>query len=55
MRDLLVRNVNEVLLRKLRQGARDGIHALAAALRKLTRGRRHTAAEALIREGRDQR
>lgn len=78
MADLLVRNVDEALVRKLRQrarekgrsvaeehrqilteallgGSREDIHELAAQLRKLTRGRKHTPAATLIREGRDER
>jgi antitoxin FitA len=78
MPDLLVRNVDEALVRRLRErarasgrsvadehrqilaqallgGAREDIHALAAELRKLTRGRKHTPAVALLREGRDER
>jgi antitoxin FitA len=78
MTDLLVRNVDEALVRRLQQrardsgrsvaeehrqilteallgGARQDVHELAAQLRKLTRGRKHTPAVALIREGRDER
>lgn len=76
--NLLVRDVDEALVRKLRQratangrsvaeehrrileeallgGSREDVHALAATLRKLTRRRRHTPAEVLVREGRDER
>lgn len=78
MPDLLVRNVDAALVRRLQQRARDNgrsiaeehrqilaeallggsredIHELAARLRKLTRGRKHTPAVELIREGRDER
>jgi antitoxin FitA len=78
MPDLLVRDVDEALVRRLQRRARDhgrsvaeehrqiladallggsarDIHELAAQLRKLTRGRKHTPAVALIREGRDER
>ena len=44
-----------ILEEALLGGTREDVHALAATLRKLTRGRPHTAAEALIREGRDER
>ena len=78
MANLHIRDVDEVLVRKLHQRAkangrsaaeehrqilRDAllggnpadIHALAAQLRAMTRGRKHTPAEVLIREGRDSR
>jgi plasmid stability protein len=78
MTNLLVRDVDDALVRKLRQrahangrsvaeelrliirdallgGTRQDIHELAAVLRKLTRGRKHTPAEVLVREGRDER
>ena len=78
MADLLVRDLDETLARKLRERARShgrsvaeelreilrealvggdpaDVHALAAELRRLTRGRKHTPAEVLIREGRDER
>ena len=78
MTDLLVRNVDDALVGKLRErakahgrsvaeehreilrealtgGSPADVHALAAELRRLTRGRKHTPAEVLIREGRDER
>lgn len=45
----------QILQEALLGGSREDIHELAAQLRKLTRGRKHTPAMALIREGRDER
>lgn len=45
----------EILREALTGGSPADVHALAAELRRLTRGRKHTPAEVLIREGRDER
>jgi antitoxin FitA len=45
----------KILREALLGGSHEDIHALAAQLRELTRGRRHTPSEALLRESRDER
>ena len=45
----------EILRRALSGEAEPNFDDLAANFRKLTRGRRHTPAEVLLREGRDER
>ena len=45
----------QLLKEALLGGSRADIHELAAMLRKRTAGRKHTPAEVLIREGRDER
>jgi len=45
----------EILRRALSGEAEPNFDDLAAKFRKLTRGRRHTPAEVLLREGRDER
>jgi antitoxin FitA len=45
----------EILRQALSGEAEPGFDELAAELRKLTRGRRHTPSEVLLREGRDER
>ena len=47
--------VREILRRTLSSEADIDFDSLAAELRALTAGRRHTPAEDLVREGRDQR
>jgi antitoxin FitA len=47
--------VREILRQVLAQEAETGFDELAAELRALTSGRRHTPAEALLRQGRDER
>jgi plasmid stability protein len=47
--------VRDILQRALSGEAEVGFDDLAAKLRALTRGRRHTPAETLQREGRDER
>lgn len=47
--------VREILQHALKGEADVGFDELAAKLRALTRGRRHTPAEKLQREGRDER
>jgi plasmid stability protein len=47
--------VREILRQALEAEAEPGFDALAAELRTLTAGRRHPPAEALMREGRDER
>lgn len=44
-----------ILREALLGGSREDIHALAAQLRELTRGRRQTPSEVLLRESRDER
>jgi len=64
MRSLRVRNLKDALVERLRRrAARHGRSAeaepdfatLAAELRRATRGRRHTPAEVLQRQGRRER
>ena len=45
----------EILREVLSSDAEPSFDALAAELRKLTKGRRHTPSEVLQREGRDER
>lgn len=45
----------EILKQALAGEAEPSFDELAAELRKLTKGRKHTPAEALLREGRDER
>jgi antitoxin FitA len=45
----------EILRQALAVETEPSFEALAAELRRLTRGRKHTPAEALLREGRDER
>jgi plasmid stability protein len=47
--------VREILRQVLAQEAEAGFDELAAELRALTAGRRHTPAEVLLRQGRDER
>ena len=47
--------VREILRQTLESEEEPGFDALAAELRALTAGRRHTPAETLMREGRDER
>jgi plasmid stability protein len=47
--------VREILRQILAQESEAGFDELAAELRALTAGRRHTPAEVLLREGRDER
>jgi antitoxin FitA len=47
--------VREILRQTLAQESEAGFDALAAELRALTTGRRHTPAEVLLREGREER
>ena len=47
--------VRDILRRALGAEAEIGFDDLAAELRALTAGRRHTPAEELLREGRDER
>jgi antitoxin FitA len=47
--------VRDILQRALSSEAEIDFDALAAELRALTAGRRHTPAEELLREGRDER
>ena len=47
--------VRDILRQALESEAEAAFAKLAAALRKLTAGRRHTPAETLQREGRDER
>lgn len=47
--------VRDILRRALSSEAEVGFDDLAAELRALTSGRRHTPAEELLREGRDER
>ena len=55
-RNVQVRNLDDGLVpRRKRREVEPSFFELAASLRKLTRGRRHTPAELLQREGRDQR
>lgn len=55
-RNVQVRNLDDGLVPRLkRREVEPSFFELAASLRKLTRGRRHTPAELLQREGRDQR
>jgi plasmid stability protein len=47
--------VRAILRQALSGEAEVGFDDLAAKLRKLTAGRRHTSAETLVRQGRDER
>jgi len=47
--------VRDILRQTLSNEAETGFEDLAAELRALTAGRRHTPAEELLREGRDER
>ncbi len=47
--------VREILRQTLEAEDEPGFDAMAAELRALTAGRRHTPAETLMREGRDER
>jgi len=47
--------VREILKTTLSGEPEVGFEDLAAELRRMTRGRRHTPAEALVREGRNER
>ena len=51
----MAEEVRQLVRQAVSGGARGDVHRLAAKLRTITAGRRHTPAEALIREGRNQR